>query len=81
MTSASQTPLRSIRVSDTLWKRARARAIARGDSLSDVVRSALADYVLADDEQRQVARYRLALLEARQPEEALGAVDSGRRDG
>lgn len=39
------TKRRSIRVEDDLWERAKREAKARGDTLADVVRRALEDYV------------------------------------
>jgi hypothetical protein len=45
MPNAPRTPLRSIRVSDTLWKAAQDKAAERGESVSDVIRAALERYV------------------------------------
>lgn len=39
------TTLRNVRVADDLWRRARAVAEKRGESLSDVLRGALERYV------------------------------------
>jgi Arc/MetJ-type ribon-helix-helix transcriptional regulator len=39
------TPLRNIRVSDDLWTAALVQADARGESLSEVIRRALRDYI------------------------------------
>jgi predicted transcriptional regulator len=39
------TTLRNVRVADDLWRRARAVAERRGESLSEVIRSALVRYV------------------------------------
>ena len=39
------TPLRSIRISDTLWKAAQAKAEERGETVTDVIRAALERYV------------------------------------
>lgn len=39
------TTLRSVRVDDNLWWRARAVADARGDTLSGIIRAALLRYV------------------------------------
>lgn len=44
MTSKGTTP-RPVRVSDELWQAALAKARERGDTLSDVVRRALREYV------------------------------------
>jgi predicted HicB family RNase H-like nuclease len=40
-----KTPQRAIRVPDELWKSAQAIAKRQGESLSEVVREALAEYV------------------------------------
>jgi predicted transcriptional regulator len=40
-----KTPLRALRVPDDLWHRAQAVAKERGETLSDVMRDALWDYV------------------------------------
>lgn len=40
-----QTPRRTVRVEDDLWALAQARAEERGESLSDVIRTALERYV------------------------------------
>lgn len=40
-----KTPLRAVRVPNELWDAAKAIARERGESLSDVLREALADYV------------------------------------
>jgi predicted transcriptional regulator len=40
-----KTPTRTVRVDDELWDRALALAEQRGESLSDVMRLALSDYV------------------------------------
>lgn len=40
-----KTPIRGIRVPDELWDAARAKAVAAGENVSDVVRRALDDYV------------------------------------
>lgn len=42
---AKVTPLRNVRVDDELWCAAREVAKVRGETLSDVVRDALARYV------------------------------------
>lgn len=39
------TTLRNVRVADPLWEAARAVADERGESVSDVVRAALTEYV------------------------------------
>jgi predicted transcriptional regulator len=41
----AKTPVRNLRVSDDLWSAAQAIAEERGESLSDVLRAALARYV------------------------------------
>ncbi|MGZ4621479.1 MAG: ribbon-helix-helix domain-containing protein [Blastococcus sp.] len=41
------TPRRTIRIPDHLWEAAQAKAEARGDNLSDVIRRALERYVKA----------------------------------
>lgn len=40
-----KTPQRAIRVPDDLWRAAQAVAKERGETLSDVIREALAEYV------------------------------------
>lgn len=45
----AKTPLRALRVSEELWRAARARADARGEAVSEVVRRALVEYVRADE--------------------------------
>jgi hypothetical protein len=39
------TPLRSIRISDTLWQAAQAKAAEKGETVTDVIRAALEKYV------------------------------------
>lgn len=39
------TTLRNFRADDSLWRRAKAAAESRGESLSDVLRAALEQYV------------------------------------
>lgn len=39
------TPRRTIRISDELWDAAQAKAVTRGENLSDVIRKALERYV------------------------------------
>lgn len=39
------TPLRNVRVPDDLWQAAMAKALERGESLSEVIRRALEKYV------------------------------------
>jgi predicted HicB family RNase H-like nuclease len=39
------TPLRNVRVPDDLWQAAMAKALDRGETLSDVIRKALERYV------------------------------------
>lgn len=45
MPNAPKTPLRNIRVPDELWQAAMAKAMQRGETLSDVLRHALEKYV------------------------------------
>ena len=45
MPNQPKTPTRSIRIEDQLWEASLARAAARGETVSDVVREALAHYV------------------------------------
>jgi predicted CopG family antitoxin len=45
MPNAPKTPSRNVRVSDDLWTAALAKAVERGESLSDVIRRALERYV------------------------------------
>lgn len=40
-----RTPNRAVRVSDDLWSKAQAVAKDRGETLSDVIRDALTEYV------------------------------------
>ena len=46
---ARGTTLRNVRVADDLWRRARAVADQRGETLSDVIRAALERYVKRHD--------------------------------
>lgn len=41
----SSTPIRTVRISDSLWEEAQAAASERGENLSDVIREALREYV------------------------------------
>jgi predicted HicB family RNase H-like nuclease len=43
--NAPKTPLRSFRIPDEVYKAAQAKAAAKGESVSDVVRRALERYV------------------------------------
>lgn len=45
MPNAPRTPLRSFRIPDDLWAAAQAKAGAKGESVSDVVRRSLERYV------------------------------------
>ena len=45
MTPPPGTRLRNVRVADGLWEAAKAKAAERGETLSDVVRRALREYV------------------------------------
>ena len=45
MTPEPHTPRRTIRIASPLWLAARAKAEARGETLSDVIRRALERYV------------------------------------
>jgi len=45
MPNTPGTPRRTIRIPDALWDAAAAKAEARGESLSDVIRKALERYV------------------------------------
>lgn len=40
-----KTPLRSIRISDETWRAAQAKAEAKGETVTDVIRKALERYV------------------------------------
>lgn len=42
---ATHTPLRSVRIPDALWNAAQAKADEQGESVSDVIRKALEQYV------------------------------------
>lgn len=43
------TPIRNVRVPDDLWNPAQVKAAQRGESLSDIIRKALADYLKDED--------------------------------
>ena len=43
--NAPRTPLRNVRVSDELWQAAQAQAAENGETVSDVVRRALEEYI------------------------------------
>lgn len=45
MPNAPKTKHRTVRVPDELWAQAQERAAERGESLSDVIRRALQEYV------------------------------------
>jgi hypothetical protein len=45
MPNAPKTPSRNVRVPDDLWQTAMAKALDRGETLSDVIRKALERYV------------------------------------
>jgi predicted HicB family RNase H-like nuclease len=45
MPNAPKTPSRNVRVSDELWQAAQAQAAENGETVSDVVRRALEEYV------------------------------------
>jgi predicted HicB family RNase H-like nuclease len=49
MPNQPKTPVRGIRVPDDLWNAALAKASARGDSLSQVIREALRKYLQAEE--------------------------------
>jgi predicted transcriptional regulator len=49
MPKQPKTPVRGIRVPDDLWNAARAKASARSDSLSQVIREALRKYVQTEE--------------------------------
>lgn len=44
MPDQPKTPARAVRVDDTLWHAAQARAAQRGETVSDVIRRALKRY-------------------------------------
>jgi predicted HicB family RNase H-like nuclease len=46
MPNQPKTPIRTVRVGGPLWEAAQKAAAERGESVSDVVRRALAEYVL-----------------------------------
>lgn len=46
--ATGQTTPRAVRVSDALWDQALATAKARGDSVSEVIRQSLREYVASD---------------------------------
>lgn len=43
--SSGNTPLRSVRIPDEIWKPAKEIAASRGETLSEVIRKALAEYI------------------------------------
>jgi len=45
MPNQPKTPLRSVRVEDTLWQSVRDKAAGAGTTVSDVIRAALERYV------------------------------------
>jgi hypothetical protein len=45
LTMPDGTPLRNVRVADDLWRAAMSKALDRGESLSEVIRRALEEYV------------------------------------
>lgn len=47
--NGTRRPPRSVRVADDLWERAKAKAERRGETISEVVVTALTEYVEADD--------------------------------
>lgn len=49
MPNQPKTPLRAVRISDELWNAAKAKARERGNTVSYVVRLALALYVKDED--------------------------------
>lgn len=49
----THTPLRSFRIPDALWEAARREADANGESLSDVIRQALEQYVKRSERKRR----------------------------
>ncbi len=51
MANQPKTPHRTIRVDADLWDAAKALAAQRGETVSDVIRSALEDYVAAPPHQ------------------------------
>jgi len=46
----SRTPLRAVRVDDTLWEAAQTKAAEKGDNLSEVIRDALRQYINESEE-------------------------------
>jgi predicted HicB family RNase H-like nuclease len=47
--TSGKTPRRTVRVPDEVWQAAQAKAEARGDNLSDVIRRALERYARSKD--------------------------------
>lgn len=47
-----KTPIRGVRVPDSEWHPAQKKAKAEGETVTDVLRRALRDYVGANDEHR-----------------------------
>jgi hypothetical protein len=45
MPNAPKTPLRAVRVPEDLWRAAMTEAASRGETVSDVLRRALEEYV------------------------------------
>lgn len=58
MPNQPKTPVRTLRVDDELWQRAQAVAAANGESLSDVMRSALVAYVAKPRRRQKAAQTR-----------------------
>ena len=48
MPNQPKTPIRTVRVGDSLWEAAQVTAAARDETVSDVVRRALEEYVAAN---------------------------------
>lgn len=45
MPNKPKTPIRPVRIEDGLWAAAKHRAAERGETVSDVIRQALRDYI------------------------------------
>lgn len=70
---ASHTRLHSIRVDDDLWQAAQAVAIRHHETLSDIIRLALADYADSDPESARAADECAVLAMAARPERTPSA--------
>ncbi len=52
MPNQPKTPIRSVRIDDATWQAAQAAAATNGDTMTDVIRRALSEYVTRHAPQR-----------------------------